>query len=152
MVSLPFVLLLMALTFSTINVRSVRTKMRAQSVLSFLNTVTSDVILLQECAIPFLKAYNQWQDMWPQPSIWSGSNGNKNDGVAVLVKNPFVLVKGSTVVREGRALVVNLSYMDKDFNLLNVYGFNDKHERYDLLEELQPHLLGKVPLVFGGGF
>lgn len=94
MVIVSFVLFFMALTFSTINVRSVRTKMRAQSVLSFLNTVTSDVILLQECAIPFLKAYNQWQDMWPQPSIWSGSNENKNDGVAVLVKKTLCAGKG----------------------------------------------------------
>lgn len=152
MVSLPLLSLLMALTFSTINVRSVKTKMRAQSVLSLLNTITSDVILIQECAIPFLKAYTQWQDMWPQPSIWSGSNENKNDGVAILIQNPLVLVKGSTVVREGRALLVNLTFMGKDFNLLNIYGFNDKHERYDLLEELQPHMLGRVPLVVGGDF
>lgn len=147
MVSLSLLSLLMALTFSTINVRSVKTKNTLGSHLSFLNTITSDVILIQECAIPFSKACTQWQDMWPQPSIWSGSNG-----VAILIQNPLVLVKGSTVVREGRALLVNLTFMGKDFNLLNIYGFNDKHERYDLLEELQPHMLGRVSLVVGGDF
>lgn len=142
----------MALTFSSINVRSVRSKVRAQSVLSFLNSVTSDVVLIQECAIPFLKAYGQWQDMWPQMSIWSGSNENKNDGVAILVKNPLVSVKGSTVVSDGRALVVNLIYMEKEFKLLNIYGPNDKHERYDLLEALQPPLVGKSAFSFWRGF
>lgn len=42
--------------------------------------------------------------------------------------------------------------MGKDFNLLNVYGFNDKNDRYDLLEDLQSHMLGRVPLVVGGDF
>lgn len=142
----------MTLTFSTINVRSVKSRVRAQSVLSFLNSTKSDVFLMQECGIPFLKHYRQWEEMWPQTSIWSGSNQNKNDGVAILIKNPQVLVKGSTVVRDGRALLAHLTFMGQDFNLLNIYGFNDKNDRYDLLEDLQSHMLGRVPLVLGGDF
>ena len=42
--------------------------------------------------------------------------------------------------------------MGRDFNLLNIYGYNDKNDRYDLLEALQPHMLGRVPLVLGGDF
>ena len=98
-------------------------------------------------------SYREWEDKWQVgPSIWSGSNENKNDGVAVLIKNPRILVKGSTVVRPGRALLIHLTYLGRDFNLLNVYGFNDKHSRYDFLEELQPHMLGRDPLVVGGDF
>lgn len=142
----------MTLTFSTINVRSVKSRVRAQSVLSFLDSIKSDVFLLQECGIPFLKKYTQWEEMWPQTSIWSGSNQNKNDGVAILIKNPHVLVKGSTVVRDGRALLARLTFMGQDFKLLNIYGFNDKNDRYDLLEDLQSHLLGKEALVLAGDF
>ena len=90
--------------------------------------------------------------MWPRPSIWSGSNENKNDGVAILINNPHILVEGSTVVREGRALLANLTFNGQAFNLLNIYGFNDKHDRYDFLEELQPHMLGRTPLIIGGDF
>ncbi len=43
-------------------------------------------------------------------SIWSGSNFNKNDGVAILINNLNILVKGSTVVRDGRALLANLTF------------------------------------------
>lgn len=142
----------MTLTITTINVRSIKSPMRAQSILSFLSSTKSDLLLIQECGIPFLKMYTQWQDMWPHPSIWSGSNENKNDGVAILIKKKQILVKGSTVVREGRALLANLTFMGKDFNLLNIYGFNDKHERHDLLEELQPHMLRRAPLIVGGDF
>ena len=146
-------LILMALTISTINVRSVRSRVRAQSILSFLQSVDSDVFLLQECNLPFLKHYSKWEGMWPPgTSLFSGSNENKSDGVAILIKNPLILVKGSTVVRDGRAILARLSFMDKDFTLLNVYGFNDKNDRYELLEELQSHMLGRAPLVIGGDF
>ena len=84
--------------------------------------------------------------------MWSGSNQNKNDGVAILIKNPQVLVKGSTVVRDGRALLAHLTFMGQDFNLLNIYGFNEKNDRYDLLQDLQFHMLGRAPLVVGGDF
>ncbi len=86
------------------------------------------------------------EELWTHgPSIWSGSNLNKNDGVAVLINNPNILVKGNTVVREGRALLVNLTFLDRDFNVLNVYGFTEKNERYELLKDLQPHMLGRPP-------
>lgn len=149
MLFLPFIL--MTLNISTLNVRSVRSGVRAQTVLSCLNSFMSDVFLLQECNLPFLKSYKDWEDKWPHGrSIWSGSNQNKSEGVAILIKNPLVVVKGSTVVRDGRALLVHLTYMGQDFNLLNIYGFNDKNDRYDLLEEVQSHMLGRVPLVVGG--
>lgn len=150
---LLFLTILMAFTVSTLNVRSVRSGVRAESVLSFLKFYKSDVLILQECSLPFLKSYREWEDKWPVgPSTWSGSNENRADGVAILIKNPHILVKGSTVVRPGRALLIHLTYLGRDFNLLNVYGFNDKHSRYDFLEELQPHMLGRDPLVVGGDF
>lgn len=149
---LLFLTILMTLTFSTINVRSVKSRVRAQSVLSCLKSFKSDVFLLQECAIPFLTHYREWEEMWPHTSIWSGSNENKNDGVAILIKNPLVAVKGSTVVRDGRALLAHLTFMGQDFKLLNIYGFNDKNHRYDLLEELQSHMLGRTPFILAGDF
>ena len=149
---LLFIIILMTLTFSTINVRSVKSRVRAETVLSFLNSFKSDVFLIQECGLPFLNHYRDWEELWQQTSIWSGSNQNKNDGVAILIKNPLVLVKGSTVVRDGRALLVHLTFMGRDFNVLNIYGFNDKNDRYDLLEDLQFHMLGRAPLVVGGDF
>ena len=77
----------MTLTIKTINVRSVRAKTRAQSILSLLSTLSADIFLLQECSLPFLKEYTRWEQMWtPGPSIWSGSNFNRADGVGILIK------------------------------------------------------------------
>lgn len=142
----------MTLTLSTLNVRSVRSQLRAQMVLSFLQTQNSDILLLQECALPFMSNYRRWEEQWPHVSVWSGSNFNRADGVAILIKNPQLLVKGSTVVRDGRALLINLSFLGHDFNILNMYAFTDKNERNDLLEDVQSHLLGKTPFILAGDF
>ena len=99
---------------------------------------------LQECN---LLNYREWEAKWPLgQSIWSGSNHSKADGVAILIKNPLVVVRGSTVVRGGWAGLAHLTYMVQDLNLLNIYGFNDKNDRCDLLEEVP------YALVVGGDF
>ncbi len=151
---LPFYIsLLMTITISTLNVRSVWSQIRAQNILSFLSTFPSDIFLLQECSLPFLTNYKKCEDKWPHgPSIWSGSNTNKADGVAILIKNPQILVKGSTVVRDGRAVLLNLSFLGRGFNVLNIYGYPEKNDRYDLFKDMQFHLLGKMPLIFAGDF
>ena len=148
-----YTILMTTLTIATLNVRSVRSTLRAQNVLSFLKNFKSDIFLLQECALPFLSSYRKWEEMWTMgPSIWSGSNFNKNDGVAILINNSNIMVKGTTVVRGGRAILVNLTFLGKDLNILNVYGFTEKNDRHELLEDLQPHMLGRVPLVVAGDF
>ena len=75
-----------ALSVATVNVRSMRSVSRAQSVLAFLGGVQADIICLQECWLPFW-SYRPWEKRWPHgPSLWSGSDDNKCDGVAVLIK------------------------------------------------------------------
>lgn len=148
-----YTILMTTLTIATLNVRSVRSPIRAQSILSFLSTFPADMFLLQECAIPFLKNYNKWAEEWPHgPSMWSGSNSNKADGVALLVKNPHVLVKGSTVVRDGRILLIKASFLGREFKVLNIYGHTEKNDRYDLFKEAQSHLLGRKPTILAGDF
>jgi len=143
----------MTLTLSTLNVRSVRSQLRAKTILSFLQNQNCDILLLQECALPFMENYRKWEEQWPHStSIWSGSNHNRADGVAVLIKNPQLMVKGSTVVRDGRALLIHLSLLGYDFNILNIYGFIDKNDRNDLLEDVQSHLLGRAPIILAGDF
>lgn len=143
----------MTLNIATINVRSIKSTVRAQAIFTLLENTNTDIFLLQECGLPFLTNYSKWQATWPRgPSIWSGSNENKADGVVVLVKNLHVKVKGSTVVSAGRALLTNLTYVGQDFKILNIYGPNDVHERCELLDNIQPHLMGRTPLVVAGDF
>ena len=141
------------LTVATINVRRVKTLKRARSVLSSLEGVQADVICLQECALPYRSSYKEWESIWQLgPSLWSGSNANRSDGVAVLVKNKGVQVLGSTVVVCGRILFLSLSFNGMAFNLLNVYCSPFKHERWEIMQELPAYLLGRDPIILTGDF
>ena len=72
---------------ATLNVRSFRSAVRAQTVLTYLGTVEADVICLQECSLPFRSSYEEWKRRWPHgPSFWSGSEENRADSVTVLVQ------------------------------------------------------------------
>ena len=63
------------LSVATVNVRSMRSVSRAQSVLAFLGGVQADIICLQECWLPFRRSYRPWEKRWPHgPSLWSGSD------------------------------------------------------------------------------
>lgn len=53
------IVLIMTLTLN-LNVRSVRSHLRVKTVLSFLQTQNSDILLLQECALPFMSNYRRW--------------------------------------------------------------------------------------------
>ncbi|KAJ8353021.1 hypothetical protein AAFF_G00121140 [Aldrovandia affinis] len=84
------------ISVATLNVRSLRSELRAQSVLTFLEGVSADIICLQECGLPFRSSYGEWERKWPLgPSLWSGSEENPADGVAVLVRNRGVEVVGA---------------------------------------------------------
>ncbi len=51
----------------------------------------------------FKENYSDMEKKWKYgPSFWSGSDENKSDGVAILIKNRNLVVKGSTVVKSGR--------------------------------------------------
>ena len=141
------------LSVATLNVRSIKTAMRAQQVMGFLETVKADIICLQECGLPFRSSYGEWERRWPHgPSVWSGSDNNRADGVAVLTHNSLVRVVGHTVVEPGRVLVVSLSFGGVAFRVVNVYAPALKQDRFQLLHGLSPHLLGRVPLLLVGDF
>jgi len=114
-------ILLMVLTFSTLVFRGVKSEIGAQIILSFLDSMESHVFLIQECGLPCLK-----DELWPHVSIWSGSSQSGDDDVAISIEGLHVLVRGSTVVRDGRALLAHLSLEGQDFNFLGIYGFNGK--------------------------
>lgn len=55
-------------------------------------------------------------------------------------------------MRDGRAILANQTFIDRNFNILNVYGFTEKNDRYELLEDLQPHMHCRAPLLVAGDF
>ena len=142
----------MILSAATVNVRSMRSVSRAQSVLAFLGGVQADIICLQECWLPFRRSYRLWEKHWLHgPSLWSGSNENKCDGIAVLIKNKMVGMVESTIVRCGRILKVVLRFCGVTINVLNVYS-PQRQSRWEELQDLPQFLMGRTPVLMVGDF
>ena len=78
------------LTITTLNTRSIKQPDKRHTVLYILSRLPSDVVLLQECGIPFRELDGALGEEWRLgDSLWSGSNIARADGVGALIKNPF---------------------------------------------------------------
>lgn len=148
-----YLFFIMVLSVATINVRSMKSSLRGEAVLSFLGSQNFDVFMLQECGFPFKENYSDMEKKWKYgPSFWSGSDENKSDGVAILIKNRNLVVKGSTVVKSGRLLKVDICYMGKDCVFVNVYASPNVHERTELFNDLRGVLVRNKTVVLAGDF
>ena len=129
---LLFLPMQVSLSIVSLNVRSMRSASRLRMVLAYLENLKADIIFLQECALPFRASYREWERRCPHgPSVWSGSNENRADGVAVLVHNKGVEVVGHTVVKPGRAALVSFCFGGVVFRAINVYAPVVRQDRFE---------------------
>lgn len=145
--------IVMAFSVISINVRSVYGDLRSVAVLDYLKSVEADIVCVQECGIPFNVNWKKLEERWGcGETMWSGSNENRNDGVGILIKNRNIRVMRKTVLVDGRAISMSFSFLDKEFNLFNVYAPADKNERGDLLNVLRSELLSTRSIILAGDF
>lgn len=144
---------MMALTVCSINVRSVAGAGRCGALMQYLMTVQADILCLQECCLPFRSNYAEWERQWTGgPSFWSGDCGNRNSGVAVLIRNRGILVRHTEVLQDGRALGISFSFAGDLFYLVNVYASPNKQERCDLFVKLQSMAVTRRHFLLVGDF
>ena len=141
------------LTITTLNTRSIRQPDKRHTVFSILSHLPSDVVLLQECGIPFRELDGALGEEWRLgDSLWSGSNIARADGVGTLIKNPFVKTTSRDIVESGRILVTDLEVGGSPLRVINVYGPTSVAERVSLFTKLTPLLHCTMPVVVGGDF
>ncbi|XP_066554865.1 uncharacterized protein LOC136744565 [Amia ocellicauda] len=144
---------IMALIIISINVRSIAEVKKRTDVLNSLAGMKADIICLQECGIPFQKEYKDLRDTWTLgESFWSGSNVSRADGIAVLLKNPFIEVKAFKVIEAGRLASLDFKYKGAVLRLVNVYAPTSQRERVLFLPQLRPLLIGTLPVIISGDF
>lgn len=142
----------MTLTLATINVRSIYSELRSQSIFPYLKSIQADIFCLQECCIPHQRDYYKWEAKWCFKSLWSGSNENKNDGVAILVNSQHITIEKSIIIRPGRAQLVEIKCRGNTVKILNIYGYNEKEERFQLFRDLEQYVMGRDPTIICGDF
>lgn len=149
--SLHILLISMALIIATVNVRSVVSKVRCKAVLECLEGIDADVFFLQECGIGFKKEYRELESMWVKgESVWSGTDENKNAGVAILFKNNKCIIKEKSVLQDGRVVMVRVVCNKQEIKLVNVYAPVEKHQRLEVLGLVRMELSSSMPVVMGG--
>lgn len=79
-----FFWLLMVLTISTINVRSVNSAWRRRAVFEELTNLEADVFCLQECCVEYPPGQSEWGF---GSCVWSPLCVSRNEGVGILCKN-----------------------------------------------------------------
>lgn len=142
-----FFLFLMALTVSSINVRSVRSGWRRAAVFDKLSECRADVLCLQECGVERVPEPHEWRY---GGSAWSPACVSRCEGVGILIKNPQVVMVSQEVIVPGRLLLVILEYVGCRFRLFNCYAPADRHDRNDFLNTLKLYLPGRMPTIIAG--
>ena len=93
------------ITIASLNTRGLNDPVKCLTAFNFLHSEGNDIMLLQECNIPFKDNYKVYEERWSHgPSVWSGDNDNRSSGVAVLFKGWGVNIKRVQHVIPGRVL------------------------------------------------
>lgn len=144
-----FFWLIMVLTISTINVRSINSAWRRRAVFDELKNLDVDVFCLQECCVE----YDPEQSEWGFGScVWSPLCESRNEGVGVLCKNKDIKILSYECIVPGRLLLCHMEHQGTKFRLFNVYAHANKNERKELLNLLRIHLVGRTPTIVAGDF
>lgn len=144
---------LMALTVSSVNVRSMCSVQKQRAVFGGLKGVKSDVLFLQECGIPFMRNYKYLKDQWTAGnSYWSGSNVERAAGVGILMAGHDFEVISVIEAEPGRLLCVDADLHDCKLRLINVYAPTTCHGRKSLFARLRVLLVTDRHVVLGGDF
>ncbi|KAJ8014633.1 hypothetical protein DPEC_G00017660 [Dallia pectoralis] len=141
----------MSVTISTLNTRSIRYPDRRRTVLGHITTKPAYIFLLQECGIPYKEMDGLMEEEWTLgSSFWSGTNIAREDGVGILMTNPYIRPKSSRVVESGRILVLDMEIQGSPLRVVNVYGPTNVAERVSLFRKLRSLLLVSTPVLVGG--
>ena len=109
---------------------------------SYFKKQKYDFICLQEAYI-LDKDFDQWKTEWGGEMFYvPGTNHSK--GLILLIRKGLD-VSNITVTKENeRILLINFTFKDKDFVLLNIYGPNADNEKRNFLRQIQ-ECINKCP-------
>lgn len=147
----------MVLRFLTLNVRGVRDPTKRRTVFNYLRDNKIDIAFLQETHSESSN-YRFWRAEWGA-ELFLSHGTNASCGVAVAFRrNLPISVVRSFADESGRCLLLQISYLNRSFFLLNVYAPSDRvSSRVQFFQFLEEFLADRVssdtaPLIIGGDF
>lgn len=143
----------MALKVASLNVRSLLTRKRWERVRECLQTISADIICVQECGIGWERDYGFLRKRWGKgQSWWAGAEGNRAVGAGILLNGARVRVIGVETVIEGRLQHMKVEVGGEEVGIFNVYAPAVKAERREFFRRLGTCGGGGGKKIFVGDF
>lgn len=138
---------------STLNIRGLNGKEKVLYLKEFLMKYKIDICFLQETHIYKKQELLFLEETLNEYEIKTMMCESKCRGVATLVRKvDYLKINNIEYDDENRILCVNLSFHNKDFNLINIYAPNLSSEQNDFIEKLYDHVGTKKRVILAGDF
>lgn len=138
------------LVVATLNVRGCRQATRRTAIFESLESVSFDMLFLQECHLHSAADATLFSAGWRAgPSVWGVGEG-KADGVGILFRSWDFNVGPEVVVVPGRVLSVDGTWRGVTFRAICVYAPTQRGERKGFFSALEPLLCTNKILFLGG--
>ena len=144
----------------TLNVRGLKSRRKRIAIYEWINTNNYDIMLLQETYCSKNDKTNFKSD-WNGRSFHSVTDSNHSRGVSILLSENITKLKDFKVLsiysdNVGRRLIVNISILNVEYSIVNMYCPNDSNER-DLflnksIDSIRQNTTPNRQLIIGGDF
>ena len=147
-------------TFITLNIQGLRNVCNRQTLFSWLNCAKPDIICLQETHSTSEEEFRTWitketnnNNNQQQYSVVSSPGSARRAGVAILFK-PCFKIKDTRKDRHGRLIIASFGHdeVESPFQVLNVYGPNQKRPGEEFFASLPPFVDPTLPTILCGDF
>ena len=146
------------LTTITLNCQGLRNSTQRSVLFSWLSCFSPSIVCLQETHATSQAEMEQWLDVEndhdnnkPAYKVLSSPGSTRSRGVAVLY-HPSLTVLSSSADSQGRLQVIHFSFLSIPFQLVNVYGPNQKNAGIEFFQSILPMLNVSLPTLICGDF
>ena len=147
-----------SLTSITLNCQGLRNPTQRSVLFSWLSCFSPTIACLQETHSTSQAEFEKWLDAETKQDnnktkykVLSSPGTTRSRGVAVLY-HPSLTVLSSSADSQGRLQVIHFSLHSTSFQLVNVYGPNQKNPGIEFFHSILPLLDVSLPTIIGGDF
>jgi len=145
----------MDLKIATFNVNSISERVKRIAVISFLESVKADKIMVQE-------THNRphqeksWQKEWRGQALFNSNAENENTaGVVFLINSPRLYIGEMNSDLQGRILTIKLLIYEHQYQIANIYtpaGTDKRVQNEIFFDNLYPYINSTLLVIIGGDF
>lgn len=115
--------------------------MKRKEVLEWIKSKGDDIVLIQE-SHSVCETENLWKRDWGTGTGYFNHGSSNSLGTVFLIQNRNVKVTNFNIIVQGRASLLELSYEDQDFCVVNFYGPNT--DNTDCIEKVLHETFGRT--------